>query len=1562
MADVDLLVAVSTAGVPSAVNDINKLDTAASASTRGFTKLGQATELAMRQVRDGMRLATATSKTYDQAIKSTEEDARSLTVALKALNAEYNRLASIKPGATARERLTASGGAGGLAAGMRTAGTIQALNDSLGADATRDLITVKKELLALERARNSVLQAQQGLARATYQASLSGMNQQQRALVNLTKAEGDYAAAQILSRFAKADKTGSVAAAEALAKAIRDEEQALRALTSAQKENKAATDAATASIARQKAELIAAQRAATNQRLALRSAGYSRTDANTNVGRAREDLANQRAGLDAVARATVNVSRATQDLALAEERRKATGIGATNGARTAALQSEAQAVRQLAQAESQLAASSRKDVDSDNAFQSSYSYFIIAGLATAAATAILSVGTASIMATAQIERSFIDVERTFDGTSAQLSSLRTKLTELSTTTPNSLVDLSQIAALGNQLGVAAEDIESFTTTVAQYSTISGVSAEETATAFGKIGNLTGLAASQYSNLASAISYVARTSAATESTIQNTSKEITALASGAGFSAASIVGLAGALSSLAIPPERARGSLSLYFGALNSAVAEGGPKLDAFATLTGKTADEIGRLVRDGKGEEVFTSFIAGLAELDTVAKTTALDDLGLSTIRVDQTMRALAQNVPLLTKSLTGANTAFTENTELGRQYAIVQEALATKMAEFKNAVTNAAAAIGGNLAGAFTTLLEASTKALVAFNAFSSTEYGQSFLKTIAAIALIAATVAGLIGALALGKASLVVFAFAMNGLGWGAATTGLRGLIANLFLTGSAARASAFNLTSFKVALAESTIRARAAAFAVGALKFALLGIGIGLIIEGFSQLDQAINRSKNAADGLGGSAEELVAAMKADNTKLFADAVSETGKKAGGAADGVQTLNESVRAGIEAQQEMRDSADQVNGKIDEQAIKVGKATQAWVRSAVLQSDAMQEILNNAQLSADLQAMMDAGFDLGKYSDLAYTKGAEEAEAYREGWAKGLGPGKAVGRGRYAGLNDDDPVGSAIGANGRVGNSIGTIGTGLEERKRQSVLMDAISGTTDEIVDGTAAVDGYGRAMLDASGAAIILSNGTSGAKNSIEEYRGAVNGALKDFVDFKNILEKVTEAQNKANEREEGPAGTDTSLINATEFGKQLDLANGEAATFFTNISALAASGSTSFATQIAELGPEAQGILASATTLDGPALAKLEEGARLAGFFASTAFTNAMKETMADSNDAYATIFKKTGDMNDVKSYIAAQVAGTGAAWEAAWAAENPNLPLNVDIKNPTPEEIRSALRLADGSLKVEADVVTTFTGLNGTTVKQEAVRVITDAVTGNTFTVPATIDDQGLTTALAVWDQNQNASPTQIAALLETAGISADLAVWIAALNPATVGTNLDPGGLNRGMSIWKTGNTAVTVRTTFVATNTAASIISPFVRIPVYLQDPKLRAKGGIIDSYATGGKIKDGLPAFASGGSWGQFRGPGTGTSDSILARVSAGEYINTAKSTSFWGPDFFDSLNRNMLPTSFLNMLGAAAGGNNGPSSVTNVSVNQINPLTRDPLKQLREDSEMVASGIWG
>jgi hypothetical protein len=63
------------------------------------------------------------------------------------------------------------------------------------------------------------------------------------------------------------------------------------------------------------------------------------------------------------------------------------------------------------------------------------------------------------------------------------------------------------------------------------------------------------------------------------------------------------------------------------------------------------------------------------------------------------------------------------------------------------------------------------------------------------------------------------------------------------------------------------------------------------------------------------------------------------------------------------------------------------------------------------------------------------------------------------------------------------------------------------------------------------------------------------------------------------------------------------------------------------------------------------------------------------------------------------------------------------------------------------------------------------------------------------------------------------------------------------------------------------------------------------------------IFGFSNGGAVK----GFASGG---LINGPGSSTSDSILARLSKGEYIMNAATVSKFGTSFFDNINSGMLP----------------------------------------------------
>lgn len=68
-------------------------------------------------------------------------------------------------------------------------------------------------------------------------------------------------------------------------------------------------------------------------------------------------------------------------------------------------------------------------------------------------------------------------------------------------------------------------------------------------------------------------------------------------------------------------------------------------------------------------------------------------------------------------------------------------------------------------------------------------------------------------------------------------------------------------------------------------------------------------------------------------------------------------------------------------------------------------------------------------------------------------------------------------------------------------------------------------------------------------------------------------------------------------------------------------------------------------------------------------------------------------------------------------------------------------------------------------------------------------------------------------------------------------------------------------------------------------------------------ARGGLVRGYAGGGPVQ----GFPGGG---PVRGPGTSTSDSILARVSRDEYVVRARAVAHYGVRMFDALNQMRLP----------------------------------------------------
>lgn len=582
-----------------------------------------------------------------------------------------------------------------------------------------------------------------------------------------------------------------------------------------------------------------------------------------------------------------------------------------------------------------------------------YALYDVATTAGIVTTALIAAGGATALLSSRFESGFTDVERTLEPGSFAVERLRDQLLQLTRDIPVAFRDVTQIATLGNQLGIAGGDVAAFTETVARFSAVTGVSAEETAKAFGAMQYSLGVPASEFENLGSAIALVGRSSVATEPEILSLTREIGTQAHQAGFAASEVIALAGTLGQLRVPPERARGSLTTYFQTLNMAVAEGGQKLKDFATVTGLTTDQLDKMVRNGNGVDVFQKFIEGLGRgKDVVEVTRALDALGLSQLRVSDVFQRLSNNSGIFNDFLSIGAQGYQEGAELARQYGMVIDDLASKWQIFLNAAAEAGAAVGDVLAVGLKPALDILSKVFQGLANMARNPVGQWAIGLVSILGGVVVVLGGLVTGSALTIASMAAMRTAMVSLNIqaGVSIFTFRGLSAAVGQVGVAMGLSTAGVHAFKVALAST---------------------GIGLAVVALGTLASAFMFSGSAAqsafDKYLGTTAGLAEAVAADTEAYLngtADALAVITPKT---LENAAANDENARAIANVNAILGDAPSQINavtGAIEGNTIALGANTLEWVRNQLRQSEEFRNFAKNQEL-VDAWNAIGADFD---------------------------------------------------------------------------------------------------------------------------------------------------------------------------------------------------------------------------------------------------------------------------------------------------------------------------------------------------------------------------------------------------------------------------------------------------------------------------------------------------------------------------------------------------------------------------------------------------------------------
>jgi TP901 family phage tail tape measure protein len=264
------------------------------------------------------------------------------------------------------------------------------------------------------------------------------------------------------------------------------------------------------------------------------------------------------------------------------------------------------------------------------------------------------------------ETAWTGVTKTVDGTRTQLAKIKQGILDLSQKTASSAVDIAAVAENAGQLGIKTKDILSFTKTMVMLGDTTNLSADEASSALAKFANVTGMSASKYKNLGSAIVDLGNNFATTEADIVAMSTRLASTGSLAGLSQPQILALAAAMSSVGIEAEAGGSAMSKLLKQIQLSTELGGKKLSQFASVAGVSGNQFKKIF-EKDAVRALGLFIDGLNDTDRNGKSAIaiLDDMGIKEVRLSNTILALANSNGLMTKAVNTSTKAWGENTAL---------------------------------------------------------------------------------------------------------------------------------------------------------------------------------------------------------------------------------------------------------------------------------------------------------------------------------------------------------------------------------------------------------------------------------------------------------------------------------------------------------------------------------------------------------------------------------------------------------------------------------------------------------------------------------------------------------------------------------------------------------------------------------------------------------------------------------------------------------------------------------------------------------------------------------
>lgn len=652
-------------------------------------------------------------------------------------------------------------------------------------------------------------------------------------------------------------------------------------------------------------------------------------------------------------------------------------------------------------------------------------------------------GSYALQSATDIDTAYRNMRKTVQGSEGDFQKLKQSALEFSSVNFASADQILAIQAIGGELGVAIESLDTFAQTASNLDIATDLDAETAATALGQLDNILGdLNESTMPNFADSLVRLGNNGASTESQILDIATRIGSMASIVGMTTPDMLALSSTIASTGQNAEAAGTAISKTMSFMETAVAAGGSTLSEIAATANMSADQFAA-AWEKRPLEAITAFIKGLNQLEENGGSAdlRLQELGITAVRQKQAIEGLMQTV----KSQNGELSVMDANAQMAadawnglsdqwgaagdaaREAEAKNEGFAGSVQRLKNTAQNAASEIADSLAPAMDDIADAAADL---YDDFSQASDGTK--QFVAAAGVLAAGLGpGLSVIATMGTGLSDVYKKMKSGKkAFSQLTKGVDAARIVLGPMASQADVAALATEGLTLKMKAANVGAKALNVATSALKFTIAGLAIGAVAVLVGQLIElkqksdlvdaafkdvrdivpqasgSIDGAKDSVDELASSYEDLLRDMKRSNEQFktdmeqtaqtdrqlsnYIDTIEELGNKGNLTAGEQARLNEAVQGYKDITGDTSDIIDNQTGALQVNTEELRNNARAWSDKAKAEGYASYAASKYAEY-ADAQLKMDEATQAVAEAQERYN---EALDAYNkaEGWDKNV------------------------------------------------------------------------------------------------------------------------------------------------------------------------------------------------------------------------------------------------------------------------------------------------------------------------------------------------------------------------------------------------------------------------------------------------------------------------------------------------------------------------------------------------------------------------------------------